>query len=156
MASVELPLGVQGDAEVVVGRGVVGLEPDRLAEFGDRLVELALLVQGDAEADVGQAVVGLEPDRLAARGDGRVEHLGGLVETSPLSCKRRAQAAQVPAVLGRSRLRSRNTAIASSDSPRLQGMGQLVGRLGADRAGGGVEADRLVAAGELLQHRPQS
>ncbi len=36
-----------------------------------------------------------------------------------------------------------------------QGVGQLVGRLGADRSGGGVEADRLVAAGQLLQHRGQ-
>ena len=34
-------------------------------------------------------------------------------------------------------------------------MGQLVGRLGADRSRGGVEADRLVAARERLQHPPQ-
>ena len=40
-------------------------------------------------------------------------------------------------------------------APLLQGMGQLVGRLGADRSRGGVEANGLVAARQLLQHRPQ-
>ena len=47
-----------------MGIGVVGLEPDRRAVFGDRLVELALVRQGDAEVVVGFGVVGLEPDRL--------------------------------------------------------------------------------------------
>ena len=61
------------DAEVVVGLGVVGLEPDSLAVFGDGLVELALVSQGDAEVVVGFGVVGLEPDRLAVFGDGLVE-----------------------------------------------------------------------------------
>ena len=39
----KLPLGLQGDAEVVVGLGEVGLEPDRRAVGGDRLIQLALL-----------------------------------------------------------------------------------------------------------------
>ena len=38
-----------------MGSGLVGLEPERLAVLGDRLVELPL-VQGDAEAEVGYKV----------------------------------------------------------------------------------------------------
>ena len=56
-----------------MGLGVVGLEPDRLAVFGDGLVELALVSQGVAEVVVGLGVVGLEPDRLAVFGDRLVE-----------------------------------------------------------------------------------
>ena len=53
-----------------MGRGVVGLEPDRLAVRGDRLVAASpWAVQGVAEVGVGLGVVGLEPDRLAVRGD---------------------------------------------------------------------------------------
>ena len=43
-------------AEVAVGLGVVGLEPDRLAVFGDGLVELPLISQGVAEVVVGRGV----------------------------------------------------------------------------------------------------
>ena len=53
MASSSFPWSLQGEAEVVVGRGVVGLEPDRLAVFGDGLVELPLALQGVAEVVVG-------------------------------------------------------------------------------------------------------
>ena len=56
-----------------MGLGEVGLEPDRLAVCGDRLVQLPLARQGDAEVGVGLGVVGLEPDRLAVFGDGLVE-----------------------------------------------------------------------------------
>ncbi len=61
---VELPLVLQGVAEVGVGHGVVGLEPDRLAVLGDGLVELARS-SGRCRGCVGVGVVGLEPDRLA-------------------------------------------------------------------------------------------
>ena len=54
-----------------MGLGEVGLEPDRFAVLGDRLVELPLVAQGDAEVGVGVGEVGLEPDRLAARRDRR-------------------------------------------------------------------------------------
>ena len=50
---IELPLVVQGDAEVVVGIGEVGLEAQRLAVLGDRLVQLPLVAQGVAEVVVG-------------------------------------------------------------------------------------------------------
>jgi hypothetical protein len=55
------------DAEVGVGLGEVGLEPDRLAVCGDGLGQLPLVVQGGAEVVVSFGVVGLEPDRLAER-----------------------------------------------------------------------------------------
>ena len=143
---VELPLALQGVAEVDVGRGVVGLEPDRLAVLGDGLVELALAVQGDAEVDVGRGVVGLEPDRLAARGHGGFERLVGL-SRQPLGLERHAQAAQVPAVAGPQPLEIAEHGDGLVGlAPLLQGMGQLVGRLGADRSRRRVEADRLVAA----------
>ena len=58
MASSGFPWQSQSGAEVDVGRGVVGLEPDRLAAFGDRLVGLPLRRQGDAEGVVGEALPG--------------------------------------------------------------------------------------------------
>ena len=56
------------ETKAAVGFGVVGLEPDRGAVFGDGLVALALGRQGVAEVVVGFGVVGLEPDRLAEGG----------------------------------------------------------------------------------------
>ena len=69
MASSILPRRNRAHAEIHVGFGEVGLEPDRLAECGDGLVELALGNSGEAEVVVGGGVVGLEPDRLAEFGD---------------------------------------------------------------------------------------
>ena len=40
IALVQLPLSAQGVTEVEVGPGDVGLEPDRLAVLGDRLLQL--------------------------------------------------------------------------------------------------------------------
>ena len=39
--------------------------------------------------------------------------------------------------------------------PVLQGMGQFVAQLGADRSRSGVEANRLVAPRQLREHQPQ-
>ena len=152
---VELALVSPGRCRGCCGLGVVGLEPDRRAEFGDGLVELALVSQGDAEVGVGDGVVGLEPDRLAARGHGGFERLAGFPR-QPLCLERTAQAAQMPGVAGAQPLEIAEhgdglVGIASG----LEGMGQLVGRLGADRSRGGVEPDRLVAARQLLQHPRQ-
>ena len=61
---VELALVRQGVAEVVVGSGVVGLEPDRLAVRGDGLVQLAL-VPGRCRGSVGTASSGWS--RIASR-----------------------------------------------------------------------------------------
>ena len=55
-----------------MGRGVLGLEPEGRAEFGDGRVPLALAGQGGAEVVVGRGDVGLEPEGLAELGDGRV------------------------------------------------------------------------------------
>src|SRR5271166_2763135 len=55
----QLPLGSQGRAEVVVGLGEVGLEPYRRPEFGDRVLQLPDFNQGGAEVEVGFGVAGL-------------------------------------------------------------------------------------------------
>jgi hypothetical protein len=46
-----------------MSHGVVGLEPDRCAVFGDRLLKLPLVIESVAEVVVGLGVVGLERDR---------------------------------------------------------------------------------------------
>ena len=53
-ASDSFPCSCQGVAEVVVGQGEVGLEPDRLAVFGDGLGHLPLPVQDAAQVVVGR------------------------------------------------------------------------------------------------------
>ena len=55
---------------------MVGLELDRPAEGGDRLVEPARRVQGDAQVVVGLGMIGLERDRTAVGGDRLVEPAG--------------------------------------------------------------------------------
>ena len=55
---VQLLLLAQGDAEVVVGHGVLRVEFDGLAVGGDGLVQLLLVEQGDAEVVVGPGVFG--------------------------------------------------------------------------------------------------
>ncbi len=92
-----------------MGLGEVGLEPDRLAELGDRLLQLPLLPQGVAEVVVGERVVGLEPDRRAEFGD-RVIQL-------PLGFQGVAEATWACASSGSSRIAARNSAIASSCFP---------------------------------------
>jgi hypothetical protein len=82
-----------------VGLGVVGLEPNRLAECGDCLGQLALAAQGVAEIHLGHGVVGLEPKSLAQRAHGLRECHIGLVAVSSLLEQTRP-AAPVPAVLG--------------------------------------------------------
>ena len=56
---------LQGEAEVVVGLGVVGLEPDRLAVCGDGLVELALCARAMPRLLWASASSGLS--RIASR-----------------------------------------------------------------------------------------
>jgi hypothetical protein len=65
----QLPPGRQGVAEVAVGLGEVGLEPDRCTEFGDRLIRHSPGCRDEAEVVMGQGEVGLEPDRLAVSAD---------------------------------------------------------------------------------------
>ena len=64
MASSSFPWR-QGDAEVGVGHGVVGLEPDRLAVFGDGLVELPLGIRAMPRLLWAPASSGLS--RIASR-----------------------------------------------------------------------------------------
>ena len=111
-----LPLGRQGVAEVVVGPGVVGLEPDGGAEFGLGLGRLALGRQGEAEVVVGLGVVGLEPDGGAGRGDGAVQDRRRVVGPAVL-LQVSAKQARCRAFSGRRFVRSRKIASASSPRP---------------------------------------
>ena len=65
IASSHLPLAAQGVAEVVVGLGGVGLEPDRLAECGDGLVDLPLPARAMPRLQWASAKSGLS--RIASR-----------------------------------------------------------------------------------------
>src|SRR5262249_17248845 len=70
----EVTLSLEEPAEVEIGHGVIGLEPDRLTLRRDLLAQLPLRLQGTDEAGVGfGVVVGSQPDRLLVEGDGLVE-----------------------------------------------------------------------------------
>ena len=56
-----------------MGLSEVGLDADRLARCGNRLVELALRKQCEPEVGIGLSEVGLDADRLAICGDRLVE-----------------------------------------------------------------------------------
>jgi hypothetical protein len=66
-----LPLVGQGNAEIVVGFGGIGLERERATVNGNGLVQLPLVPQRGAEITVGFGPVGFEgdgpPDQI--RGD---------------------------------------------------------------------------------------
>jgi hypothetical protein len=72
---------LQGDAQIVVRLGGIGLEPDRLAQMLDCLGAPTQSVQGEAEVDVGirifgarlkgRAKVGFSIGRPAQRGEFR-------------------------------------------------------------------------------------
>jgi hypothetical protein len=155
MASSSLPWFLQGYAEVHVGSGVVGLEPDRRAEFGDCLVELALARQGHAEVAVVRCAIGLESDRLTPRGHGGFERFVGFTR-QPFGLERVAEASKVPDIARPQPLEiAEHGDSLAGLAALLERVGQLVGCLGADRSRGGVEPDGLVAARERLQHPPQ-
>ena len=73
LSFIQLSLLLQDAPEVEVGRHMVGLEADRLAVRGDRLIQLILFLQSAAEAVVILGGVRLEPDCLAERGNRLVE-----------------------------------------------------------------------------------
>ena len=57
-------------AALVVGAGVLRIEPDRLAQIGDGAVEVAVAAECDAAIVVDARVFGIEADRLVVVGDG--------------------------------------------------------------------------------------
>ena len=69
----QVSLVLKRGAEVEVGRGIILIEADGLAQGGDGPVQLALVLQGDAEMGVGRGEAGLEGNGLAAGGDGLVQ-----------------------------------------------------------------------------------
>src|SRR6266851_5535293 len=62
----------ESHAQVIVGRGEVGLEPDGLPVLGDGGVVPALVVKGVTQVIVGPEEVGFEPDGLPVLGDSGV------------------------------------------------------------------------------------
>ncbi len=62
----------ESHAQVIVGPGEVGVEPNRFPVLGDSVVILALGGKGEAQANVGRGEVGLEPDGLPVLGDSGV------------------------------------------------------------------------------------
>ena len=98
---------------------------------------------------------GPEPFRLTLRDLGGCERLARLLG-QPLGLEQPAQAAENRGVAG-----AKGVEIAVDGeglvriAPPLQGMGQLVGGLGADRSRGGVEANGLVESAWAVQHLPQ-
>ena len=155
IASSRFPWALRALPRLLWAEDVVGLEPDRFAVFGDRLVQLPLGVQGHAEVVVGRAVVGLEPDRLAAGCDGRVEERPGLL----WAAQRPQQFAEAGQVVSVPRAQADQVLEHGDRLVRLplllQQVRQLVGRLRADRAGRRVEADRVVTPVPLLAHPGQ-
>jgi hypothetical protein len=89
---VRLAVLCQGDAEVGVCPGRVGLDPDRRTVFGDRLLQIPLVGQRETEVGVGLGKVVLDPDRRAEFGDRLIE--------LPLVCQGAAQVVVGLGVLG--------------------------------------------------------
>ena len=80
----------EGEAEVVVGYGVFGIDVDGLVVGGDGLGQLLLLIEGEAEVVVGRGVFRIVVDGVVVRDDGlgqllctssRGRTLGGVVHT---------------------------------------------------------------------------
>ena len=76
---VDLAFLAEGDAEVVVGVGVIRFQADGFLELADRLVGLAFLVEGGAEVVVGVGVIGFQADGFLELAD-RLVGLAFLVE----------------------------------------------------------------------------
>ena len=62
--------GSQGETQIVVGHGKVGMELEHFMVLGDGLTQPATPRQGEAQIVVGQFIVGLEFDRLLKLRDG--------------------------------------------------------------------------------------
>ncbi len=170
-------------------RAVVGLDPHRFADHGDRFVRLATFDQGVGERPVVPGFIRPEADALAVLGDRLVEFSNGR--------KSAAEVGMGPAIIGPlanhvSELRDRGfkystgfpttaallegltqahqmTPIVRTQSRQVpkdrnrirpltsevQGMSQVMARLGPDRAGRRVVANRFFSPGELLQAQGQ-
>ena len=132
-------------------RGVVGLEPDRRAEFGEAL----LAAQGIREVVVRDGVVGPLPDRLAPRGDGGFIRLLGLLVEPLLVLQETTQEGEIPGARSQSLQVKKHVIGLVKVAAPLEVEGKVEGRLGADCPGGGVEANGFVVARELFKHQPQ-
>src|SRR4051812_38578979 len=60
---VELAIVLCGEADIAVSFRIVGLELERLAVTGERLVASALVLEDIAQVEMGLGVIGLERNR---------------------------------------------------------------------------------------------
>ncbi len=67
-----VPLLPQGVGEIVMGRGEVGLKPDRVAQVADRQIKLAHGGQRRAQVAEELGIVGLELESRSAACDGAI------------------------------------------------------------------------------------
>ncbi len=67
----------EGDAEVVICLGEIGLQRDGPGEFGYRVVKAGELLQDGTEIEMGFGIVGLQFYRAAIGGDGGFLLAGG-------------------------------------------------------------------------------
>ena len=145
-ASAGLALVGQDVAEVGVGLGEVGPEPERGAVLGLGLRRLALVVQGVAEVAVGPGVVGLEPGRGACGRHGRIQRRRGFLRPAVV-LEPPAQAAQVPGMLGRGRPRLAQLA---EDRPGLLGAAAALQQVGQRVTARRLQGARDAVAGDGL------
>ena len=68
-ASTKRPCQAEPFAKVTASIGKVRLEPESLAELGDRLLQFPLGVQGEGELVMGFELNGIEPQCFAELGD---------------------------------------------------------------------------------------
>ena len=79
---------VEGDAEVVVGLGVIRFQAEGFLVLADRLVDLAFPVEGDAEVVVGVGVIWFQADGFLVLAD-RLVGLALSSRAMPRLCGRR-------------------------------------------------------------------
>ncbi len=73
-------IGATSNAE---GRGIFGIEPDRLTVVGDGAVFVVLGAEGDTSTEEGHGEFRIDPDHLIEVGDGAVVvALGAITVTS--------------------------------------------------------------------------
>ena len=161
----QLTLLFQGQNEAGISMRVVGLDPDRLAVGGDRLVQLPLLFQ---LRTVGEAIVRNDRgvsgdgfiDRDPVHGTAPLQGYNNLYAgIEPFACvefgenivklavfrQTAEEAAEMSRVVGTylDEIAEHRDGLLGV-SPVLQGMGQHVRRVRADRPRGGIEANGFI------------
>ena len=154
--AVVVVLGVDQDrAEVGVGLGVVGPEPDGGADLGGRLRQLPRGGQGEGEAGMGIGVVGAEADGPTQDRDplGRGRQRTGAIASFPQQFTVMGVVAAIVGTPSQQVLEHRERLVRVPGVFQRDGQGQH--RLGPEGAGDGIVADRLLATRPALQDASQ-